>query len=162
MNTKSFITLSRVTISDAQSFLDLQVKSFAAALEKYQDYETSPANETVERIIEKIQQPHSHLYFIICDGVAVGGIRIIWTPEDLSCRVSPIFILPQHQGKGMGHMVMKAVEKLYPEAKLWMHSTILEEAGLCKFYEELGHTRVWTSAAQSGKLTLAYYEKKVT
>ena len=39
------IELIRATVEDAVQLWEMQVKSFQALLDKYQDYETSPASE---------------------------------------------------------------------------------------------------------------------
>ncbi len=52
------IRLEKATVNDAQSIFDIQVKAFMPLLEKYKDYETNPANETIERVITRINKPN--------------------------------------------------------------------------------------------------------
>lgn len=44
------ITLLRADISDAKALHTMQIKAFKNLLEKYQDFDTSPANEGVEKV----------------------------------------------------------------------------------------------------------------
>ncbi|WP_421175804.1 hypothetical protein [Metabacillus dongyingensis] len=48
------IVLEKAIDSDADSIFDMQVKSFVPLLEKYKDCDTSPANETINRVIARI------------------------------------------------------------------------------------------------------------
>ena len=47
--------LIRANINDCEKIWKMQKEAFADLLEKYQDYETSPANEPVEKIKAKLQ-----------------------------------------------------------------------------------------------------------
>lgn len=51
------VRLEKAVDNDAQSIFDIQVKAFLPLLDKYKDYETNPANETIERVIKRINKP---------------------------------------------------------------------------------------------------------
>lgn len=51
---KMDITLIKSGLNEASMIHEMQIKSFMPLLHKYQDYETSPANESVERIIDRL------------------------------------------------------------------------------------------------------------
>jgi len=51
------IWLEKATNNDAQSIFDIQIKAFMPLLDKYKDYETNLANETIERVITRINRP---------------------------------------------------------------------------------------------------------
>ncbi|TFE25198.1 HAD hydrolase-like protein [Cohnella luojiensis] len=85
------ISLYKAELKDASKIHEIQVKSFMPLLEKYKDYETSPANESVERIAERINQSFTDYYIIKSSEIAVGGIRIV-KKENKLFRVSPIFV----------------------------------------------------------------------
>ena len=55
----------------------MQVKAFEDLYKKYQDTETSPATEKVEKIIMRLEQPFTYYYFIVVDGIEVGAIRVV-------------------------------------------------------------------------------------
>ena len=102
------VLLEKADIKDAQAIHKLQVESFQPLLETYQDFETSPANEEVDRIIERFQQAFTTYYFIVLDGVRIGAIRLAYWEDKRHARISPIFILPQYQGSGFGQQAMTA------------------------------------------------------
>lgn len=44
------ITLEKATESDAAVLFQMQIDSFNPLLHKYKDYETNPANESIEKL----------------------------------------------------------------------------------------------------------------
>ena len=58
------IELKLVTEDEAECLHRLQVEAFMPLYEKYQDDDTSPAKESLERITEKIIEENSDFYFI--------------------------------------------------------------------------------------------------
>ena len=67
------ISLCKADLEDAATLHEMKIKAFMPLLEKYQDFETSPANETVERIITQLNQSFTYYYIIYYLDVAVGG-----------------------------------------------------------------------------------------
>lgn len=56
--------LVRADVNDCDKIWSMQIEAFTDLLEKYQDYETSPANETKERIKAKLLQEFTYYYYI--------------------------------------------------------------------------------------------------
>lgn len=48
------VCLRKVGLEDAQIIHEMQVKAFESLLEKYEDYETNPGNESLEKVISRI------------------------------------------------------------------------------------------------------------
>ncbi|RTE09649.1 GNAT family N-acetyltransferase [Paenibacillus whitsoniae] len=136
----------------------MKVKAFMPLLEKYQDYETSPANETVERIITQINQPFTDYFIIRNFEVAVGGIRVVKKDTKIY-RVSPIFIMPEHQGKGIAQKAFALIEEIYDDAKSWELDTIMQEEGNCYLYEKIGYKKTGETKAINDKITIVSYKK---
>ncbi len=138
----------------------MQVRAFHELLEKYRDYDTNPAAEPVGKITGRMQAPNSCYYFLVDGGEAVGFMRV----QNLgaSCRVSPIGILPEYQGRGYAQQAMLLAEKLYPQASLWELDTIGEEAKLCHLYEKLGYRRTGRLKEIKPGMTLVDYKKQTT
>jgi hypothetical protein len=55
----------------------MQLKSFRKLLDKYQDYDISPGNEPIDKIIARIDQKETDFYIIKYNDISVGAIRII-------------------------------------------------------------------------------------
>ena len=152
------ISLKKASIRDAEAIHRLQVASFLPLLRKYRDYDTNPANEDVERIIDRLKQPHTTYYFIMLDGMRIGAIRIIYNEEVRRARISPMFIIPEHQGKGYGQDTIGLVEDVV-DAERWELETILQEEGNCYFYEKMGYRRTGITRELNDRMTIVSYEK---
>jgi GNAT superfamily N-acetyltransferase len=96
------VTLQKAGIADAEEIWRMQKKAFWPLYEKYHDDETSPATETPDRVRKRIAQPETDYYFILLDREKAGAIRALRLPEG-HMRVSPVFVLPEYQGRGVGN-----------------------------------------------------------
>ena len=67
------IKLKRIGMEDCKRLWKMQVEAFSELLEKYQDYDISPANELLSRIEERLRQPFTYYYFIMDGETAVGA-----------------------------------------------------------------------------------------
>ena len=136
----------------------MQIKSFRSLLKKYEDFETNPANEPLEKVVSRINQSFTDYYIIKSDDENVGGVRIIKKDNNLY-RISPIFILPKHQGKGIAQKVFQMLEQRYNDAKSWELNTILQEQGNCYLYEKMGYKKTGKTKSINSIMTLVFYEK---
>lgn len=154
------ISLKKASIRDAAAIHRLQVASFLPLLRKYRDYDTNPANEDVERVINRLKQLHTTYYFIILDGVQIGAIRIIYDDEARRARISPMFIISEHQGRGYGQDTIALVEDVV-DAECWELDTILQEEGNCYFYEKMGYRRTGVTREINDRMTIVSFEKSL-
>lgn len=69
------ITLENATENDAVALFQMQIDSFTPLLNKYKDYETSPANESIEKMILRINNPSNNFYKIIFDSLFIQTIK---------------------------------------------------------------------------------------
>ena len=56
------LELIRVGVEDAKHLWEMQVEAFMDLYHKYQDTETSPATETIDKIIMRLEQPFTYYY----------------------------------------------------------------------------------------------------
>lgn len=151
------IRLIQATIADAEKMWQMQLRAFSELLVKYQDADTSPGNETLEKVKAKIGQEGSAFYFIEENGNAVGGIRIKIMP-DAEKRISPLFILPEQRNRGLAQQAILAAEAIYGKDH-WALETILEEKGNCHLYEKMGYISTGKTEPVNDRLTLILYTK---
>ena len=151
--------LIRATEADAQRICHLQQLAFAALLETYQDGELNPANESPERIRQKLRQPETYYYFIEAEGETVGGIRVVVPTDHRPKRISPLFILPEFRGRGYAQEAILLAEQRHG-ADHWSLDTILQEPGPCHLYEKLGYRKTCQTKVMNHKMTLVFYEKE--
>lgn len=154
------VVIQKAVIEDVPLIHSIQVEAFKPLLDRYQDFDTSPANETIQRTKDRLQQKQTDYYLIVYDKITVGAIRIV-RKDNRRYRVSPIFILPEYQGKGIASATMHAVESLYADALVWELDTILEEQNLCRLYEKLGYNKTGKVTKMNERMTIVFYEKEL-
>lgn len=154
----SEVKLIRATVDDAETIWKMQTAAFAEMLEKYKDYETSPANEPLEKTIKRLNSPSAYFYFICAGGESVGAVRVIDKKDGGDKRISPIFIMPEHRGNGFAQAAIRAVEENHG-AKGWELDTILQEEGNCRLYEKMGYVKTDRLHRVNDKMTLVFYKK---
>lgn len=151
------IVLKKAKEKDIPLLHGIQQEAFAALLEYYQDYDTNPAAETIERMYQKMCEPFTSYYLIMLDDVPIGGIRVCDFGQ--RCRISPIFLLSNYQGRGYGQEAMYLAEKCHPNATIWELDTILQEEKLCRLYEKLGYQKAGKTNNIKDGMDIVFYEK---
>lgn len=134
------IILVKATKSDMKEIWEMQVEAFKSLLEKYQDYDMSPATESYENVLNKYKQPWTSYFFIIRNNEKVGVVRVIDKKDGSRKRIAPIWIMPAFRNQGLAQLAMREVEKLY-DSPHWQLDTILQEQGNIYLYEKLGYKR---------------------
>lgn len=151
--------LIKATLNDAEFIWKMQKESFASLLEKYQDFDTSPAAEPLEKMVYRLEQPQTYYYMIEADGEIAGAIRIVDEKDGKTRkRISPLFVLPQFQNRGIAQQAILEVEKIHGSEN-WELDTILQEKGNCYLYEKMGYTKTEKTTKINDKLTLVFYCK---
>ena len=113
----------------------------------------------MDRVRARICAPERSYYIILCDGAEAGGICI--KRKDDRHIVSPVFVLPEYQGRGIAQQAMLLAEAEFPQAKCWALDTILQEAGNCHLYEKLGYVRTGEPKPVNERMTLVDYIKHI-
>lgn len=151
--------LVRIDITDAHKLWEMQVEAFNDLYQRYQDTETSPAAENVDRIIMRLQQPFTYYYYIQENGENVGAVRVVDKREKGTLkRISPIFIMPEYRNHGIAQKAILAVEELHGSSD-WELATILQEKGNCYLYEKMGYHQTGKTEIVNDKMTLVFYKK---
>ena len=153
------IDLIRASLKDTKEIWEMQVKSFKNFLDKYQDFETNPANEPISNVEMRLKQNFTFFYFIFVDNKKVGAIRVVdYKERDRNKRISPIFVLPEYRNKGIAQSAIKICEEIHGNTN-WELSTILQEKGNCYLYEKLGYYPTGKTQVINDRLTLIFYHK---
>jgi len=151
------ISLEKATLRDSKKIHKMQITAFTPLLDKYQDFDISPASETLEYFQSRFDNVEFDHYFIQLKNENIGYVRIR-TMEDNVCKLSTIFILPNYQGKGYSQQAIEQVEKLYPQADKWILITIKQEQSLRYLYEKMGYVPTGEENVKKG-MDLIFYEK---
>ena len=154
------IKLMRANVDDAKELHAMQLESFRELFEKYQDFDTSPGNESVDKVETRLKQEFTYFYFICTNSQKAGAIRIVDKKESgKNKRISPIFILPKFQGMGIAQEAIRLCEKIHGNDE-WELETILQEPKNCYLYEKMGYKQTGKTKVINKRLTLVFYEKK--
>lgn len=152
----------RADVSHAAEIHAMQIEAFRELLEKYQDFDTSPGCESVEKVKARLKQDTTYFYFICIGQQKVGAVRVVDAKESgKNKRISPIFILPAFQGRGIAQEAIRLCEEVHGSDN-WELDTILQEPGNCHLYEKMGYRRTGRTEVINERLTLVFYEKRET
>ena len=152
------VTLRKAEREDIQKIWRMQVEAFKGLLAKYQDYDMSPAAESLDKIIARFEQPWTTYFFIEAEGMDVGAIRVVDKKDGSRKRISPLWIMEEYRGKGYAQDAIRAVEALYGE-HYWELDTILQEEGNLHLYEKMGYHRTGRTDKINERMDIVYYEK---
>ncbi len=143
---------------DMETVWRMQVEAFSGLLEKYQDYDLSPAAEGPEKILQRFEQSGSVYYFILAEGKKAGVIRVIDRKDGSRKRISPMWIMPEFRNRGYAQAAILAAEQLYGPSH-WCLDTILQEKGNLHLYEKLGYHQTGRVEKINDRMDIVYYEK---
>ncbi|MBR3463657.1 MAG: GNAT family N-acetyltransferase [Clostridiales bacterium] len=152
------VTLRKAERADLQKIWEMQVEAFKGLLEVYQDYDMSPAAESIDKIVARFEQPWTTYFFIEAEGTEVGVVRAIDKKDGSRKRISPIWIMKEFRGKGYAQDAIRALEALYG-ADNWCLDTILQEKGNCHLYEKMGYHQTGRIDNINERMDIVYYEK---
>jgi RimJ/RimL family protein N-acetyltransferase len=123
---KMSIDLKPIAREDIETVWKMQVEAFSDLLEKYQDYDMSPAAEDMDKVLARFEQPWTTYFFIMANNEKVGVIRVVDKKDGSRKRISPIWIMPEYRNKGYAQQAILAAEKKYG-SNHWCLDTILQE-----------------------------------
>ncbi len=147
-------------LRDVELIHGLKYQAFLPLYEKYHDDETSPARESLEKVIDQLKQDDTEYYVINSGSDKVGAVRIKHKGEGIYI-ISPVFVIPEFQNKGIAGKVLEKMFDIYPEAMAWRLETVLQEAGNCHLYERLGFIATGNVKYINDNMTLIEYGKAV-
>jgi isopentenyldiphosphate isomerase/GNAT superfamily N-acetyltransferase len=152
----SRISLKKASLKDAEEPLTLQREVFMPLYRKYNDHETSPVTQTMERFSARFER--GDYFKILFEGELSGSVFVYEKSPGLM-RLHIINILEKHHNKGIAQVVMKRLELMYPEADAWELDTILAEERNCYLYEKMGYKRTGDAKVINQDLTIIRYRK---
>lgn len=153
------VSLKKASADDVQLLHRLKYEAFLPLYNVYKDDETNPVKESIDNLLPKLTAKDSDYYIVEAGSTPVGGVRAVSSREgDMSiCRISPLFITPEYQNRGIAQQAMRTLMSMY-EPDLWTLSTIKQEAGNCHLYEKLGFHPTGQELIINERMTIIYYE----
>ena len=154
----SKVLLRKAVEGDIPTIWEMQVEAFKGLLEKYRDFDISPAAESVDKIAARFAQPWTTYFFIVAEGEYVGAIRVVDKKDGSRKRISPLWIMEEYRGKGYAQEAILAVEELYGPDH-WELDTILQEKGNLHLYEKMGYRQTGRVEHINERMDIVFYEK---
>lgn len=155
----SNMKLNRAQVQDAERIWKMQIAAFSELYAKYEDTETSPATEPLEKMIMRLEQPYTYYYLIEVDGTIVGAIRVVNRKDDsIAKRISPIFIMKEYRGRGFAQRAIQLAEDIHGNSN-WELDTIMQEKANCHLYEKMGYRQTGLPKVINERMTIIFYHK---
>lgn len=139
------VRLLRASVDDADEIHAMQVEAFRELLEKYQDYDTNPGNESMEKVAGRLRQEFTFYYFICVGQRKVGAVRIVDRKEaGVNKRISPSSFCRNFRGRALPRKQFCCVRKC-------MERTTGSWTPFCRSRETVIYTRRWDMAEPAGR-----------
>lgn len=152
------IRLEIVNRDNIEDVWKMQIEAFSELLEKYKDYNMSPAAESFDKVLARFEQPWTAYYFIMADNSRVGAVRVIDKKDGSRKRISPIWIMSEFRNKGYAQQAIEELERLYGSDN-WCLDTILQEKGNIHLYEKVGYHRTGKVEHINERMDIVFFEK---
>jgi ribosomal protein S18 acetylase RimI-like enzyme len=147
-------TIRRATLSDAAAILGIQKRAFAEEGRRCEDRNIPPLIETLDAVAAHIE---AQTVLAACHGPAVvGSVRGI--RSGAVCTIRALSIAPEHQGRGLGSRLLRAIELEHPMVTLFDLLTNTAMPANIRFYERHGY-EVRELRRHGEKIELAYMSK---
>ncbi|SHE15109.1 Predicted acetyltransferase [Chlamydia abortus] len=107
------IKIERASAADSEKILFLQKIAYKSEAEIYNDFSIEP----LVQILGQLQQQfEDHIILkAASDGAIIGSVRA--NEQDGTCRIGKLMVNPNYQNKGIGKMLMHAIEALFPKSR---------------------------------------------
>ena len=154
MGDRAAVCVMRAGEADLPEILAVQKRAFASEAERYGDPNLPPLRETLDEIREQLA---THVVLkAVWDCQIVGSVR--GHLEAGSCHVTRLAVRPDVQGRGIGSLLVGALEEQFPNAESFVLFTGHKSHRTIALYERLGY-RVTHSTVESDRVTLVHMAK---
>lgn len=154
------IQLIKATVLDAEVMGKMQVESFKPHLQRYKDVATSPVNESLEKMVYRINYEKGSYFKIIADNRHAGCVWVYEKAPKLY-NIGIIYISPEFQCKGIGQKALAIAERLFPQAESWELDCPSDLSLNRHCYEKVGYRLTEETKIINDKLTLVFYRKDI-
>jgi len=119
---------------DLPEMLILQRLAFRENAIRYNDPDIPPMPQTLEELTEESRD--QIILKAVIDGKLIGTAR--GRLEGDVCRISKVIVHPDHQNRGIGHMLVAAIESEFDVSAFVLRTGHLDEKNI-SFYKKMGY-----------------------
>lgn len=149
------MNIVEATAADAAAILHLQRLAYQSEARIYDDDKIPPLTQT----LGQIEKEFADLVFLKAtaeDGAVVGSVRA--RERDGTCFIGRLIVHPDHQGRGIGAELMRAIESRFAHAKRFELFTGHKSERNLRFYQRLGY-RAFKEERVTDTLRMVFLEK---
>ncbi len=150
--------IARATAADAAEILALQKLAYFSEAELYNDYAIPPLTQTIGELVADFDR--KTFLKAVDDGRIIGSVNGFMKGD--RCLVGRLMVHPDFQGRGIGTMLMKAIEEGFPDARSWELFTGELSVKNIRLYERLGYRIVRKEQFQESCFAIVIMEKTRT
>lgn len=146
--------ITRVSLEDAASVLELQKLAYQSEAQLYNDFSIPPLTQT----LDELRSDFTRKTFLMAqvEGRIVGSVRGYQTGN--TCYLERLIVHPDFQGQGIGTELMKRVESFFDQAQRFELFTGHKSDRNIHLYERLGY-RIFKSEKINQSLSFVFMEK---
>lgn len=148
------MNICKATIENLPEILKLQQLCYTENAERYNDYSIAPLSQTIQELQEEFKT--NTILQVIDDNEVVGSIRAF--EKNGTCFIGRVIVHPRYQNKGIGALLMNAIEKEFCTVNRFELFTGNRDNKNLYFYNKLGF-RVFKNVKVDEALTMVYLDK---
>lgn len=144
----------RADRDDLSAILDLQHLAYQSEAKLLNDFTIPPLRETLDDVWRQFRDGII-LKAVTPSGEIVGSVRGIVKGGTL--HIGKLIVHPDHQGKGLGGMLLREIEKYYPLLRYELFTSTKSTRNI-SLYEKNGYVQ-YSTKALTPEVQLVYLEK---
>ena len=145
--------ISKAVFADLQEILNLQYLAFQSEASLQQNFSIPPLLQTLESVQSEFE--NGTILKALENGEIIGSVR--GRVEDNTLFIGKLIVHPNHQGKGIGSMLLQAIESAYPDIRYELFTSSKSEKNI-RLYQRLGYT-CFLKKQVASDMSFVYLEK---
>lgn len=148
------LTIRRAGLQDAEALLALQKLAYQSEARLYNDWSLPPLTQSIESLLAELRDS-------VCLK-AMAGERIVGSVRGKVvrgvCAIGRLVVHPDHQGRGLGSLLLKELEDSFPDVSKYELFTGCKSEANIRLYLRHGYARTRTQTL-SPTVSVIFFEK---